>query len=154
MKKLLTILIIISALGASSQTTLTTAQLTARIIAADTQIARINRNIAILFTQNDSYKTQLVAAQATIAKLVVDTADKAKRIATLEARQIIVGSGLRMNGDTLNAVAALPVGFVTATEFGAYKDIQTIELNKQSTRIAALEDWRKQVAAWVKIYVQ
>ena len=153
MKKLLTILMIFSALGANSQT-LTTAQLTARIIAADTAIARANRNISTLFAQNDSYKKQLTEAQSTIAKLVADTADKAKRIAVLEARQIIVGSGLQMNGDTLMTVYTLPVGYVTTAEFGAYKDAQTLELKSSSTRIAALEDWRKQVAAWVKLYNQ
>jgi hypothetical protein len=153
MKKLLTILIIFSAFGASAQT-LTTAQLTARIIAADTAIARANRNITTLFAQNDSYKKQLTEAQTAITKLVADTTAQSKRIAALEARQIVVGSGLRMNGDTLIAVYTLPVGYVTATEFGAYKDAQTLELKSSSTRIAALEDWRKQVAAWVKIYNQ
>lgn len=156
MKKLITVLIIFSALGANSQT-LTTAQLTARIIAADTAIARANRNITTLFAQNDSYKVQLVTAQNTIAKLVSDTIAKAKRISDLEARQLVVGSGLKLSGDTLATipqVVQLPTNIVTLTEFGAYKDATTLEIKTATTRIAALEDWRNQLAAWVKLYIQ
>lgn len=153
MKKLLTILIIFSALGANAQT-LTTAQLTARIIAADTAIARANRNITTLFAQNDSYKTQLIAAQTTITKLVADTTDKAKRIAALEARQIIVGSGLRMSGDTLIATAITPTGFVTIADFSTYTTAALNESKALSNRISALENWRTQLAAWIKLYNQ
>ena len=139
MKKILTLLIVLSALEASSQTTLTTAQLTARIIAADTAIARANRNITTLFAQNDSYKVQLVTAQNTIAKLVADTVSKSKRIADLEARQLVVGNGLLLNNDTLS--------------IGTPYTQMPIILNNYETRISILEDWKIKFAAWLKTYM-
>lgn len=139
LKNLLVIsLIIFSALGASSQA-LTTAQLTARIIAADTAIARANRNITTLFSQNDSYKVQLVTAQNTIAKLVADTVSKSKKIADLEARQLVVGNGLLLNNDTLS--------------IGTPYTQMPIILNNYETRISILEDWKIKFAAWLKTYM-
>jgi hypothetical protein len=85
MKALITFLLVLSSVCATSQTALTNAALTTRINAADTQIARANRNITTLFTQNDSYKKQLTEAQSTIAKLVADTILKSKKIALLDS---------------------------------------------------------------------
>lgn len=153
MKKLLTILIIFSAFGANAQT-LTTAQLTARVKTLDSLITLANGHIKTLYAQNDSYKKQLTEAQATITKLVVDTASQAKRIAALEARQIIVGSGLRMSGDTLIATATTPTGFVTTADFSSYTTAALTESKALSNRISVLEDWRKQFANWIKLYNQ
>ena len=148
MKKLFGIIsIFFCALNLNAQTTSSTmsnAQIVAKFVVIDTNIARANRNISTLFAQNDSYKNQLLAVQS-VSKKQSDTinmllSENKKFKDSLTALRSAINMALS-NSDivfdsTYFSVVGLKVSFKTSSNVNV--DMQA-QLTGITNRVITLE---------------